>query len=118
MRFRAELIRGTTPGLVLALLAECPMHGYELARLIEERSAGALALGQGTLYPVLHRLEREGLIAGRWMERRGGPERRVYRLTPDGHGVLVEHRQEWQAFVEVIGRFLGSGQSVPGAQPS
>lgn len=63
-RLRAALLKGTTPGLVLALLAERPRHGYDLARELAARSAGALAPGQGTLYPLLHRLEREGLIAG------------------------------------------------------
>ncbi len=106
MRFRPDLVKGTTPAVILALLAERPMHGYELARAIDERSAGLLRFGQGTLYPVLHRLERDGLIAGRWEAAPGGPDRRVYRLTPDGHGVLAERRAEWQSFVDVIGRFL------------
>lgn len=108
MRYRSELLKGTTPGLVLALLAERPMHGYEVAKEIDERSAGALPLGQGTLYPVLHRLEREGLIAGQWEGRQGGPERRVYRLTPKGQVELIERRTEWRSFSEVIGRFLGA----------
>ncbi len=106
MRFQPELLKGTTPGLVLALLAEQPMHGYELAKAIEERSAGALSLGQGVLYPTLHRLERESLITGQWMARSGGPERRVYRLTPAGHAALVARRAEWAAFAGVVNRVL------------
>ncbi|HEY8477008.1 MAG TPA: helix-turn-helix transcriptional regulator [Chloroflexota bacterium] len=112
MRFRAELVKGTTPSLVLALLAERPMHGYELARAIQERSAGALALGQGVLYPTLHRLEREGLIVGSWEARRAGPERRVYRITPKGQAVLADGRAEWAAFADVVGRFLGQQQPM------
>ena len=114
MRFRPELLKGTTPGLVLALLAERPMHGYDLAKAIEERSSGTLAPGQGTLYPTLHRLERNGLIAGQWMAASGGPERRVYRLTPNGRAVLLERRSEWASFAEVIGRFLGPVPTATG----
>jgi PadR family transcriptional regulator, regulatory protein PadR len=106
MRVRSALLKGTAPGLVLALLAERPMHGYELAKAIAARSEGALALGQGTLYPALHRLEADGLIAGRWEAQQGGPERRVYRLTPAGHATLVERQAEWASFINVIGRFL------------
>jgi PadR family transcriptional regulator PadR len=110
-RVRAELLKGTTPGLVLALLAERPMHGYDLAKEIEARSAGALAPGQGTLYPLLHRLEREGLIAGSWEARQGGPERRVYRLSPDGAAALAGWRVEWATFTRVIGRFLAPAEN-------
>ena len=111
-RVRAELLKGTTPGLVLALLAEQPMHGYDLAREIAKRSAGALAPGQGTLYPLLHRLEREGLIAGSWEARQGGPERRVYRLSPDGAAALAGWRVEWVTFTRVIGQFLAPGEAA------
>ena len=114
MRFRPELVKGTTPGLVLALLAERPMHGYELAKALEERSAGALALGQGVLYPTLHRLEREGLIRGEWLAASAGPERRVYRLTPAGHAALAACRAEWAAFAGVVSRVLGA---APAASP-
>ena len=114
MGFRAELLKGTTPGLVLALLAERPMHGYELAKALEERSAGALALGQGVLYPTLHRLEREGLIVGEWLAPSGGPERRVYRLTHTGHAALAQRRAEWAAFSGVVSRVLGT---PPAASP-
>lgn len=105
-RVRSALLKGTTPGLALALLAEQPMHGYDLAKEIEARSAGALALGQGTLYPLLHRLEREGLIVGAWEAPQGGPERRVYRLTADGAAALAGWRSEWTTFTHLIGRFL------------
>lgn len=108
MRVRAELLKGLTPALVLAVLAERPMHGYGLAKVIAERSAGALTPGQGTLYPVLHRLEREGAVSGAWETRQGGPERRVYRLTPLGHKALAESRAEWEAFGGVVRRFLAS----------
>lgn len=111
MRLPSQLLKGTTPGLVLALLAERPMHGYDVAQAISRRSAGALAPGQGTLYPLLHRLEREGLIAGSWEARQGGPERRVYRLTPKGEAALADQRAEWARFVQVVGRFL---QPEPG----
>lgn len=82
------------------------MHGYELAKAITVRSEGALALGQGTLYPTLHRLEREGVIARRWEPQQGGPERRVYRLTPNGDVALADRRAEWATSIRVVGHFL------------
>ena len=113
MRVRSALLKGTAPGLVLALLTEQPMHGYELAKAITARSEGALSLGQGTLYPILHRLEHEGLIVGQWEAQQGGPERRVYRLTADGQGALAERQAEWASFIRVIDRFL---QPSPAAE--
>jgi PadR family transcriptional regulator, regulatory protein PadR len=72
------------------------------------------APGQGTLYPLLQRLEQEGLLAGRWEARQGGPERRVYRLTPDGAAALAGWRAEWATFTRVIGRFLApAGAGAP-----
>lgn len=87
------------------------MHGYDLAKAIEARSAGALAPGQGRLYPLLHRLEREGLIAGSWEARQGGPERRVYRLSSGGAAALAGWRAEWATFTRVICRFLAPGEA-------
>ncbi len=120
MRFSPSLLKGTTPGLILALLAERPMHGYELARTLEERSTGALALGQGVLYPALHRLERDGLIAGAWHAAPNGPERRVYRLTPQGHAALAERQAEWTAFAQAVGRVLQPPppRSAPDVSPA
>lgn len=81
-RFDRELLKGNTDTMVLALLAECgPMHGYDLAKEMRRRAGSSLRLGQGVLYPVLHRLERRGLLQGEWEQRVGSPSRKRYRIT-------------------------------------
>ena len=79
-----ELKRGSAELLILALLDERPRHGYEIGRLIDSRSAGAITFHVASLYPTLYRLEDNGLIEGRWVERPGQRRRRYYRLTPRG----------------------------------
>src|SRR5213594_3187500 len=91
-----ELLKGNTPTLVLAVLRDGPLHGYAIARAIERRSAGdppggwALRCKEGTLYPALHALERDGLISGEWQREEGVRERKVYHLTPAGRAALEE----------------------------
>jgi DNA-binding PadR family transcriptional regulator len=84
-----ELKKGSAEVLVLALLEDEARHGYEIAKLIEQRSDGALRFHAASLYPTLYRLEQRGLIAGRWVEKAGQRRRRYYRLTPAGARVLT-----------------------------
>jgi len=100
----AELRKGSAETLVLALLEERARHGYELAKLIERRSDGALAFHVASLYPTLYRLERRGLIHGRWVERAGARRRRFYRLTPDGRRTLEAQRRSWKVFFTALNR--------------
>ncbi len=99
-----ELKKGSADLLVLALLEREARHGYDLARLITERSAGVLQFHVASLYPLLYRLERKGWIEGRWVEKAGQRRRRYYKLTADGRRVLREQRRSWQAFVDAIHR--------------
>src|SRR2546421_9161865 len=85
-----ELLKGNTPTLVLAVLRDGPLHGYGIAREIERRSESALQCKEGTLYPALHALERDGLVRGEWRREEGGRERKVYSLTPPGAVALEE----------------------------
>lgn len=94
-----ELKRGSTEVLILALLEERERHGYDLARLIEERSDGAISFHVASLYPTLYRLEDRGLIEGRWIEKAGQRRRRSYRLTAAGRKVLASQRSTWQNFL-------------------
>lgn len=91
--------RGTAEVMVLALLETRARHGYELAKLVEQRSAGALELHAASLYPLLYRLERRGLVAGRWVEKAGERRRRYYKLTPAGRRALVAQRHDWRAWL-------------------
>src|SRR4029077_15638335 len=84
-----ELKRGSAEVLILALLEQRQRHGYEIGRLIDERSDGAISFHIASLYPTLSRLEDKGLIEGGWVERRGQPHRRYYRLTAPGRKVLA-----------------------------
>ncbi len=99
-----ELKRGSTELLILALVEERPRHGYEIARLIDERSDGAITFHVASLYPTLYRLEDRGLLEGRWVERAGQRRRRYYRLTAAGRRVLASQRSIWEEFFLALNR--------------
>jgi PadR family transcriptional regulator, regulatory protein PadR len=101
------LKKGTAELLVLAQLESRPSHGYEIARQIAALSSGAVSFHVASLYPVLYRLERRGLIAGRWVEKAGQRRRRYYRLTSAGRKVLAERRRNWRAFIEAVRQAAG-----------
>jgi transcriptional regulator len=90
--------------LILSLVEARPRHGYEISKLIEERSGGAVRFYAASLYPLLYRLEKRGWIQGRWVEKSGQRRRRYYRLTSEGHKVLASQRRGWLAFVEAVNR--------------
>ena len=99
-----ELKRGSTQLLILALLEERDRHGYEIARLIEERSRGAISFHVASLYPMLYRMEDTDLIEGRWVEKAGQRRRRYYRLTAAGRAMLVSQRTTWDNFFQALNR--------------
>ena len=96
------LKRGTAEMLILAQLETRPSHGYEIAQLIEARSKGAVVFHVASLYPILYRLERRGLIAGRWVEKSGQRRRRYYSLTPEGRNMLAAQRRTWSEFMQAV----------------
>ena len=102
-----ELKRGSTEMLILALVEDRPRHGYEIAKLIEQRSDGVLQFHVASLYPLLYRLEKRGLINGRWVEKAGQRRRRFYRLTSAGQKILAEQRQTWKDFFAALDRVAG-----------
>jgi PadR family transcriptional regulator, regulatory protein PadR len=101
-----ELKKGSAELLILSLLARRPMHGYELSKLIEARSEGAVRFKAASLYPLLYRLEHGGLIQGRWVEKAGQRRRRHYRVTADGQKRLDAQRRTWTEFVAGVTRIL------------
>ena len=109
--FSAELKKGSTEMLVLSLIESRPRHGYEIGKLIEERSGGRLKFALPTLYPTRLRLENRGWIKGRWVEKVGERERCYYRLTPDGRRVLDEQRKTWLAYVAAVNDVIGTGRA-------
>src|SRR2546427_7874746 len=95
MLLERELKRGSAEVLILALLEQRQRHGYEIGRLIAERSDGAISFHVASLYPTLYRLEDKSLIEGRWGERARQRRRRYYPLTPAGRGELARQRAGW-----------------------
>ena len=102
--FDRELKKGSAELLILSLLEYRPRHGYEISKLIEDRSGGTLKFNVASFYPLLYRLEKRSLIEGRWIEKAGQRRRRYYRLTAAGKKVLKQQRSTWAGFVEAINR--------------
>jgi len=107
-----ELLKGNTPTLVLAVLKDSPLHGYGIAREIERRSGNALKFKEGTLYPALHALEREGMITGQWQKEGNARERKVYTITPAGLAALDRRARTWTEFVTAIHQVIEGGPHV------
>jgi PadR family transcriptional regulator PadR len=93
--------------LILALVEDRPRHGYEIAKLIEQRSDGVLQFHVASLYPLLYRLEKRGLISGRWVEKAGQRRRRFYKLSAAGQKILNEQRRTWKDFFAALDRVAG-----------
>ncbi|HEX5069675.1 MAG TPA: PadR family transcriptional regulator [Vicinamibacterales bacterium] len=102
-----EMKKGSAELLILSIVEARPRHGYDIARLIEQRSRGELTFHAASLYPLLYRLEQRGWVTGRWTEREGERRRRLYRLTPAGRKVLARQRNVWRAFARAIDRVVG-----------
>jgi len=102
--FERELKKGSAELLILSLVETRARHGYEIGKLIEDRSGGALRFNVASLYPLLYRLEKRAWIQGRWVEKEGQRRRRYYRLTAEGRKVLAAQRRGWESFVESIRR--------------
>ena len=99
-----ELKKGSAELMILSLLEARPRHGYDISKLIEARSDGALSFHVASLYPLLYRLEKRDWIKGRWVEKAGQRRRRYYRLTFAGRKVLAAQRSTWESFVAAIHR--------------
>jgi PadR family transcriptional regulator, regulatory protein PadR len=102
-----EAKKGSAEILILALIEERSLHGYEIARQIEERSDGTLRFTLASLYATLYRLEDRGWIRGRWIEKAGQRRRCHYRITDAGRRVLATQRQDWARFVAALGKVAG-----------
>jgi DNA-binding PadR family transcriptional regulator len=102
-----EAKKGSAELVVLALLEDEPRHGYELSKVIEARSGGALTYNFASLYATLYKLERRRWIQGRWVEKAGQRRRRYYAITAQGRDVLAAQRQEWQQFFGAVRDLAG-----------
>ncbi|GAA2850659.1 PadR family transcriptional regulator [Microbacterium arabinogalactanolyticum] len=107
----AESLKGHMDMLVLAVIARGPLHGYGVIDALRERSEGSFDLAEGTVYPVLHRLERAGLLSHEWSESTGR-RRKLYRLTASGTARLREQQNGWREFVGAVESVIG-GRAWP-----
>jgi PadR family transcriptional regulator PadR len=97
MEINKDLIAASSTPMVLAILAEADSYGYAILQRVRELSGGRLEWTDGMLYPVLHRLERNGLVDARWEVAESGRRRKYYRITSRGQAQLAEERRQWQA---------------------
>ena len=102
MAQRRELIKGNADSLLLCLIGQQPMYGYQIIRELERRSQGYFKFKEGTLYPALHRLEKTGLVEGKWQTLPSGRQRRYYYITDKGYRLLVMKRSQWLDFLTAM----------------
>jgi len=105
--FNPELKKGSLELLILSVLRGGTLHGYEIGKLLAQRSGGQLKFPVSTLYTILYRMEDRGWIKGRWVEKSGQRRRCYYSLTQRGETVLAQQRQEWRAFTAVVNELIG-----------
>ena len=108
MKIEKSLLSGSTPLLVLSLLKDGDMYGYQMADELAKRSDDTFQLKEGTLYPLLHTLEKNKLVTSYTKESEGGRERKYYRLTDEGRRQLEHKTQEWRLFSEKVNAGLGA----------
>jgi len=104
---QSDALRGTVDLLVLKTLTLCPMHGWGIGQRIQQLSAGALEVNQGSLYPALQRLEHAGLIESEWGLSENNRRARFYRLTAAGERALGAERESWRRFAAAVEEVLG-----------
>ncbi len=103
---RSEALNGQLDSLILASLAQEPAHGYAVLQRLKQGSRGAFDLAEGTIYPALHRLERDGLLSSSWSSQ-SGRRRRVYSLTRNGRAALQVRRRDWTQSARAVEAVLG-----------
>lgn len=118
MDFSQDLVKGSIVPVVLSLVAERPMYGYEMVKLVNARTGGRLEWREGTLYPTLHRLESDGLIASQWDEAPAAPTggartRKYYSITRTGRKELHRRASEWREFAAAISMVLSPAGGAP-----
>ena len=99
MKQKREPFKISTDSLLLSLIAQQPMYGYQIIKELESRSEGYFKFKEGTLYPVLHRLERAGLLQGRWQTLPSGRQRKYYHIAEKGRATVAERKSQWQDFM-------------------
>jgi PadR family transcriptional regulator, regulatory protein PadR len=107
-KLRKQTLDGNIETMLLAVLLDGPSYGYQIVEDLNKRAAGRLGLGEGTVYPVLHRIEKRGLIQGSWRTGENGRRRKYYRITPVGREALTENQSQFQSLVRIMQGILRS----------
>ena len=102
MNFSSELLKGSTKNLILATLVTTERYGYEIVKIISDTSEDIIKLGEGSLYPALHELEKSGFLTSRWVSQGGAPDRKYYKLTKKGKKSLDQAVSEWRVFSKAV----------------
>lgn len=110
MQIQRQIRKGSTPVLILSLLAEQPMYGYQIAQELQQRSEGYFEMKEGLLYPALHRMEQDGLLKSEWRSVTGSRRRKYYFITEEGRKVLASSVAEWTTFTEKLMQVIGGGR--------
>jgi len=106
MERQSYRVTGSIDSLLLCLLGQQPMYGYQIIKELEERSRGYFKFKEGTLYPALHRLEKSGLLEGKWQAISAGRQRRYYHVTEKGYKILTKRRVQWLDFLSAMNRII------------
>lgn len=107
MKINKELMKGSTSIMILSLLAKKDMYGYQMMQELKLTSKSAFELKEGTLYPLLHGLEKEGAVETYWFDTEEGRRRKYYKITDDGREMLEQKKHEWSFFVDAINAVIG-----------
>lgn len=103
-----KLLSGTVEMLILQVVQPDPVYGYRIVQEVLARSGGVFELKEGSLYPALHRLERNGFLSSYWVETEDGRRRKYYRITLEGKAALAAKRDEWRQFSMGVDGVLGA----------
>ncbi len=112
MPLQAQIRKGSTELLILSLLAEEPMYGYQIGQELRQRSGGYFEMKEGLLYPTLHRMTQEGLLASEWRRAGAARRRKYYAITPKGRRALSEQSAEWHTFIKKLLQLLDTPASA------
>lgn len=113
MKISKELSKGSTGMLVLSVISRSEMYGYQIIKTVEMMSENVFQMNEGTLYPILHALEKEEFLSSRWVEsEENGRKRKYYKITEKGLKELASQKQEWEAYSTAVGKVLGGELSA------
>lgn len=106
MKLWQDVMKGSIDSLLMCLLAEQSMYGYQIIKELSNRSQGYFNFKEGTLYPALHRLESRGLVEGKWQLLPSGRQRRYYQVTQKGYTIIGERKNQWEEFTLAMNKII------------